>query len=233
MWNTHLARSRDLSPRHGRRQAHLHRPVPRRQPEVPRGRARARAGRPDRHHARARRPRRRHRRRSRRSFGCPVVAHGRAARLARAKGVPEDMPRHRTRAARSTSTGVKVTLTTRNHSSSTHDGTYAGEPAGLVLRLEDGTRVYFAGDTSVFGDMQLIGRLYSPTSPCCRSATTSRWARPRPRSRWSCSARSAACPCHYGTFPPLIGTPEQLARARPGRVELIAPGSPARLDRSS
>ena len=41
-------------------------------------------------------------------------------------------------------------------------GTYAGEPCGIVLTLEDDTKVYFAGDTCVFGDMQLIGRLYSP-----------------------------------------------------------------------
>src|SRR5436309_2292783 len=34
--------------------------------------------------------------------------------------------------------GIKLTLTDANHSSSTEDGTYAGEPAGIVLELEDG-----------------------------------------------------------------------------------------------
>ena len=84
--------------------------------------------------------------------------------------------------------GIKITLTDANHSSSTHDGTYAGEPAGLVFELEDGFTIYFAGDTNVFGDMALIRRIYQPTSPCCRSATTSRWARARRRSRSSCWA---------------------------------------------
>ena len=57
---TDLARPRRLPLRHPGRQAHLRRPVPERQPEVPGRRARARARRPDRAHARPRRPRRRH-----------------------------------------------------------------------------------------------------------------------------------------------------------------------------
>src|SRR2546426_2512420 len=39
---------------------------------------------------------------------------------------------------------------------------YLGEPAGLVIELDDGFKLYFAGDTNVFGDMQLIGRIYRP-----------------------------------------------------------------------
>ena len=31
-----------------------------------------------------------------------------------------------------------------------------------MVGLEDGTTIYFAGDTCVFGDMQLIARLYAP-----------------------------------------------------------------------
>ena len=62
--------------------------------------------------------------------------------------------------------GLRVTLTNAYHSSS-YDragtaGTYAGEACGLVLELESGFRLYFAGDTCVFGDMALIARLYEP-----------------------------------------------------------------------
>ena len=39
---------------------------------------------------------------------------------------------------------------------------YMGEPAGYVVRLEDGRAIYFAGDTSLFGDMRLIGEMYTP-----------------------------------------------------------------------
>ena len=48
------------------------------------------------------------------------------------------------------------------HSSSSNDGDYLGEACGIVIRLEDGKTVYFAGDTCVFGDMALIARIYKP-----------------------------------------------------------------------
>src|SRR5664279_3661244 len=37
---------------------------------------------------------------------------------------------------------------------------YLGEPAGFVIRLENGHTIYHAGDTNVFGDMAIIGELY-------------------------------------------------------------------------
>ncbi len=62
--------------------------------------------------------------------------------------------------------GVKVTATHAFHSSSIaeEDGTivYGGEPVGFVVEFESGFKVYHAGDTALFGDMQLIGELYKP-----------------------------------------------------------------------
>ncbi len=62
--------------------------------------------------------------------------------------------------------GVKVTATNAFHSSSIalDDGTlmYGGEPMGYVIEFESGFKLYHAGDTSLFGDMQLIGQLYNP-----------------------------------------------------------------------
>lgn len=62
--------------------------------------------------------------------------------------------------------GVKVTATNAHHGSSIalDDGStiYAGEPMGFVLEFESGFKLYHAGDTSLFGDMQLIGELYDP-----------------------------------------------------------------------
>lgn len=46
--------------------------------------------------------------------------------------------------------------TIAHHSSMLPDGSYGGDPAGYLLRLEDGV-VYFAGDTALFHDMTLIG----------------------------------------------------------------------------
>ena len=62
--------------------------------------------------------------------------------------------------------GIKVTATHAFHSSSIaeEDGTivYGGEPVGFVVEFESGFKVYHAGDTALFGDMQLIGELYKP-----------------------------------------------------------------------
>jgi L-ascorbate metabolism protein UlaG (beta-lactamase superfamily) len=48
-------------------------------------------------------------------------------------------------------------MTIAHHSSSMPDGTYAGNPSGWLVEA-DGKRLYWAGDTSLFLDMQLYGR---------------------------------------------------------------------------
>ena len=90
-----------------------------------------------------------------------------------------------------------------------------------MLELENGTKLYFAGDTCVFGDMQLIGRIYSPDvgDAADRRPLHDGPARGR-RSRSSCSATKRCIPCHYGTFPLLAGTPDELRQQAPG-VEVI------------
>lgn len=50
----------------------------------------------------------------------------------------------------------RVKMTIAHHGSILPDGSYGGNPAGLLLTLEDGI-VYFAGDTGLFYDMKLIG----------------------------------------------------------------------------
>ena len=53
----------------------------------------------------------------------------------------------------------KVKLTIAHHSSSTPDGTYAGDPAGVVISAEN-KHIYHAGDTALFYDMKLIGEMF-------------------------------------------------------------------------
>ncbi|MBR2429881.1 metal-dependent hydrolase [bacterium] len=55
----------------------------------------------------------------------------------------------------------KVIAVPASHSSSTPDGTYAGEPCGYVFEI-DGKKIYHAGDTSLNAEMKIIGELYSP-----------------------------------------------------------------------
>jgi L-ascorbate metabolism protein UlaG (beta-lactamase superfamily) len=121
--------------------------------------------------------------------------------------------------------GMKFTLTHAFHSSAAEDLTYLGEAAGLVVELENGTTIYFAGDTCVFGDMQLIGRIYSPDVAVLPIG-----------GHFTMDPREAAVavellgvkrivPCHYGTFPLLAGTPDELRQQAPGAdIEAVDPG---------
>lgn len=51
----------------------------------------------------------------------------------------------------------RVELTIAHHSSSLPDGSYGGEPNGILIFTDEGPTIYHAGDTGVFLDMQLIG----------------------------------------------------------------------------
>ena len=125
--------------------------------------------------------------------------------------------------------GVKFTLVNAFHSSGADDGAYTGEAAGLVLEFENGTKIYFAGDTCVFGDMQLIGRIYEPdvaVLPIGGHFTMD----PREAGVALELLGTKRCiPCHYGTFPLLAGTPDELRGHAPTGVEILAmaPGETA------
>jgi L-ascorbate metabolism protein UlaG (beta-lactamase superfamily) len=109
--------------------------------------------------------------------------------------------------------GIQVTATHAFHSSSiqTEDGSviYGGEPMGYIIEFESGFKLYHAGDTAVFGDMQLIGELYRPDVallPIGNQVVMSPYE----------AAHAArllgvrhVVPIHYGTFPFLPGTPEE------------------------
>ena len=117
--------------------------------------------------------------------------------------------------------GVRFTLVNAFHSSASDDGDYLGEAAGLILTLENGTTIYFAGDTCVFSDMQLIGRIYSPDVAVLPIGG---WFTMDPREAGVALELLGAkrcLPCHYGTFPVLTGTPDELRQQAPG-VDVIA-----------
>jgi L-ascorbate metabolism protein UlaG (beta-lactamase superfamily) len=121
--------------------------------------------------------------------------------------------------------GIKFTLVNAFHSSSSDDGDYLGEASGIVVELEDGKKIYFAGDTCVFGDMQLIGRIYSPdvaVLPIGGHFTMD----PR-EAGVACELLGVkrVVPCHYGTFPLLAGTPDELRQQASGvQVDAVDPG---------
>jgi L-ascorbate metabolism protein UlaG (beta-lactamase superfamily) len=109
---------------------------------------------------------------------------------------------------------VKLTMTHALHSCAIKDGDqllYGGEAAGYVMTLKNGARAYFAGDTCVFAEMDLIRQIYEPslaflpigdhfTMGPDEAAFAARLLRVK-----------RVIPMHYGTFPVLTGRPEQLA----------------------
>jgi L-ascorbate metabolism protein UlaG (beta-lactamase superfamily) len=117
------------------------------------------------------------------------------------------------------------------HSSSLPDGTYGGNPAGWVLDLE-GKRIYVAGDTSVFSDMERIGRarhgngldlailpigdLYTMGPE--ESLEAIRLLRP-----------AHVLPCHYGTWPPIAqdanAWAESIRREQLAEPHVLTPGA--------
>jgi L-ascorbate metabolism protein UlaG (beta-lactamase superfamily) len=114
--------------------------------------------------------------------------------------------------------GLRVTMVHADHSagdwSTSGEGPlYLGEPVGFVLELEDGKRLYFAGDTELFGDMALIRELYRPEMaflPIGGHYTMGPTG--AARAAQLLGVRTVV-PIHYGTFPILTGTPEQLRHA--------------------
>lgn len=113
--------------------------------------------------------------------------------------------------------GLDVTMVHAVHSSSfvEEDGhsVYLGEPAGFVLKFDGGLTVYVAGDTSLFGDMEWIGRLYEPTLAILPIGD--RFTMDPKAAAWACQlvGVDAVIPAHFGTFPLLTGTAAQLEDA--------------------
>jgi len=121
--------------------------------------------------------------------------------------------------------GIKVTATHAFHSSSIalDDGSviYAGEPVGYIIEFESGFKVYHAGDTAVFSDMQLIGELYSPDLALLPIGDQVVMSPYEAAHATRLLGIQHVVPIHYGTFPFLPGTPEEFHEY----VNQVAPGT--------
>lgn len=110
---------------------------------------------------------------------------------------------------------LQVTMTHAIHSCGIQDGDqiiYGGEAAGYVLHLPDHRKIYFAGDTNVFSDMQLIEKLYQPDLAFLPIGDFYTMG-PR-EAALACRLVKAkkVIPMHFGTFPALTGRPDELAK---------------------
>jgi L-ascorbate metabolism protein UlaG (beta-lactamase superfamily) len=113
--------------------------------------------------------------------------------------------------------GLRVTMVRAEHSAGGlmvgPATAYLGEPVGFVIELEDGRRLYHAGDTDVFGDMALIGELHHPDIgflPIGGHYTMD----PREAAKAvELLGIKTVLPIHFGTFDLLAGTAAQLRDA--------------------
>lgn len=159
-------------------------------------------------------------------FECPVIAQVELRGWLSLNGLSMDPSQAMNKGGTIEVAGVRLTLTHANHSSSIFaDGQflYTGESCGYVIELEDGFKIYVSGDTNVFGDMSLIGRIYAPDVAVLPVGD-----------HYTMGPREAAVaiellgvvrcvPCHYGTFPLLTGTPDELRKLVADGIEILAP----------
>jgi L-ascorbate metabolism protein UlaG (beta-lactamase superfamily) len=158
-------------------------------------------------------------------FECPVYAQVELRGWLSTQGLSENMAEAYNKGGTVSWEGIKATLTDANHSSSgfgENGFLYLGESCGIVLELEDGFKLYFAGDTNAFGDMALIARIYEPDVAVLPIGDHFTMGPREAAVALELLGVKRCVPSHYGTFPILTGTPEMLRELVPG-VEILAP----------
>jgi L-ascorbate metabolism protein UlaG (beta-lactamase superfamily) len=157
-------------------------------------------------------------------LGCTVLGMPELVGWLGTQGVPDDKLIGFNKGGTVEVAGVPITMTHAFHSSAAPDGTYLGEAAGFILNL-DGTSVYVAGDTNVFGDMALIAELYAPTVAVLPIGDHFTMGPREAAKALELLGNPRCVPCHWGTFGVLTGTPDALAALTSAQVERLEPGA--------
>ena len=158
-----------------------------------------------------------------RDSGAPVVGIFELCDWLRRKGIAHVLPMNK--GGSQDVGGLRITMTDARHSSgyvANGETIYMGEAAGYVVRLEDGMVVYFAGDTSLFGDMRLIGEMHKPDIAFLPIGD--RFTMDPAGAAKACELLGVrlVVPMHWGTFPLLTGTPADLRKhLEPKSVQVL------------
>jgi len=180
-----------------------------------------------------------------RQYNVPIIAPaGLASSLAALEIVPPELAPHMNKGGTVAplGPGIRITMVHAEHSSELiwrnpatgkNEVHVGGEPAGFLIELENGFRIYHMGDTTLFSDMRLIAEHYHPDlvlvpigghsvmEPQDAAFAIREWFKP-----------AYVLPTHYGTFPMLKGTPEQFRaalKANRTRVLSLEPGESIQL----
>ncbi len=120
--------------------------------------------------------------------------------------------------------GFSATMVSANHSSS-YQGDYAGDPGGLIINFKDDLCIYHMGDTNIFADLELYGKLYNPDVALVPIGD--HYTMGPEEAAWAVEMLQPeiAVPIHYGTFPVLTGDPNVFKHAVEERcdTEVIIP----------
>lgn len=109
----------------------------------------------------------------------------------------------------------RATLTHAIHTSSFPDGTYGGNPVGWVIET-GGKTIYHAGDTALFGDMELIGKLWRIDLACLPIGDCFTMGPEHALLAAKMLGTRHVLPVHYNTFPEI----KQDAKAFSERLKL-------------
>jgi len=157
-----------------------------------------------------------------RESGAPVVGIFEVCMWIGSKGISNTAPMNK--GGTIEVAGLRVTMTDAHHSSSYMENgqiVYLGEPAGYIVRLEDGIPIYFAGDTCLFGDMRLIGELYKPAIAFLPIGDRFTMGPDTAARAAEMLGVRQVVPMHYGTFPLLTGTPADLRKHLKAGIDVL------------
>lgn len=149
-----------------------------------------------------------------RSHSPKVIANPIVRLFLQEQGVPEHVFEQMNAGGTISFLQTKITMTNAFHFAQVWmpDGKigYTHAANGFIIWMSDDVSVYYSGDTSVFGDMALLGEIYEPDIAILPIGD-----------RFTMGPLEAAfairllkvkhvIPCHYGTMPSLTGTPQRL-----------------------
>ncbi|KKH47753.1 metal-dependent hydrolase [Methanosarcina sp. 1.H.A.2.2] len=150
--------------------------------------------------------------------GCRIISIHEVANYIKSKGVfAEGMNKGGTMEVE----GVALTMTQALHSSSIDASGFSfdgGSPAGFLIGI-GGHSFYHAGDTGVFGDMQLIGELYEPEIALLPIGDRFTMGIKEAVKAVELIQPKIVVPMHYNTFDVIKQDPEEFRKAVEAKVD--------------
>ena len=143
--------------------------------------------------------------------GAKVVSIVELSALLKADGLNESQAVEFNKGGTVSFDDFSVTMVSANHSSSLA-GRYAGDPAGLIIKLDDGYTIYHMGDTNIMSDFELYSQLYKPDLTFIPIGDHYTMGVEEAVLATKLLKSKAYVPVHYGTFPVLTGDPHEFKK---------------------